>query len=152
MMDRRSPPEPVWTPEARTAPVAKSLIVTAAPPTASPNTIAWFPTTRTTTVVGIPGDGASAAQALTRPNKRLIAAVQRMTVCFAIIGMRSLCYRYLTKSVGRPEGRGSGDEHLVDVAERPAGSGPSADNVNPAIHRDRAESVPGRRHGRQGLP
>src|SRR2546427_2526228 len=73
MMDRRSPPEPVWTPEARTAPVARSLIVTAAPPTASPNTIARFPTTRTITVVGIPGGGASAAQAATRPNKRLIA-------------------------------------------------------------------------------
>src|SRR3989442_5862101 len=72
MMDRRSPPEPVWTPEARTAPVSRSLIATAAPPTASPNTIARFPTTRTITVVRIPGDGASAAQAATRPNKRLI--------------------------------------------------------------------------------
>src|SRR2546426_7318398 len=87
MMDRRSPPEPVWTPEARTAPVAKSLIVTAAPPTASPNTIARFPTTRTITVVGIPGDGASAAQAATRANKRLIAPAPRMTVRFAILGM-----------------------------------------------------------------
>src|SRR2546430_5705841 len=104
MMDRRSPPEPVWTPEARAAPVARSLIVTAAPPTASPNTIARFPTTRTTTVVGIPGDGASAAQAATRANKRLIVPAQRVRVRFAISGMRPVRYQYLTKSVGRREG------------------------------------------------
>src|SRR2546428_8305862 len=152
MMDRRSPPEPVWTPEARTAPVARSLIVTAAPPTASPNTIARFPTTRTMTVVGIPGDGASAAQAATRANKRLIAPAPRMTVRFAIRGMRPVRYWYLSKSVRYLEGRGSGGEHLVDGAERPAGRGPSADDVNPTVHRGGAESVPGRWHRCQGLP
>src|SRR5207247_5570005 len=106
MMDRRSPPEPVWTPEARTAPVSKSLIVTAAPPTASPSTIARFPTTRTTTVVGIPGGGASAAQAATRPNKRLIAPARRMTVRFAILGMnrRVIIAILVSYQIGREAG------------------------------------------------
>src|SRR2546428_339473 len=69
------------------SPIPRPLIVTAAPPTASPNTIARFPTTRTITVVGIPGDGASAAQAATRANKRLIAPAPRRAVRFAILGM-----------------------------------------------------------------
>src|SRR5438093_3666159 len=109
MMDRRSPPKPVWTPEARTAPVSKSLIVTAAPPTASPNTIARFPTTRTITVVGIPGDGASAAQAATRPNKRLLAPAPRMTVRFAVLGInrRVIIAVRVSYQIGREEG---GDE------------------------------------------
>src|SRR5207245_9349381 len=34
-----------------------------------------------------PGDGASAAQAATRPNKRLIAPAPRRAVRFAILGM-----------------------------------------------------------------
>src|SRR5712692_9218305 len=108
MMDRRSPPEPVWTPEARTAPVSMSLIVTAAPPTASPNTIARFPTTRTITVVGIPGDGASAAQAATRPNKRLIAPAPKMTVHFAIPGInrRVIIAMPVSYQIGRAAGGG----------------------------------------------
>src|SRR5438093_172984 len=85
------------------------MIWTAAPLTASPNTIARFPTTRTITVVGIPGDGASAAQAATRPNKRLLAPAPRMTVRFAVLGIdrRVIIAVRVSYQIGREEG---GDE------------------------------------------
>src|SRR5438128_12334154 len=52
-------------------------------------------------------------------------------------------YWYVSKSVRYLEGRGSGGEHLVDGAERPAGRGASAAHVNPTAHRGAGESSSG---------